>query len=479
MGFNLSAEKNRQHWLTYGGSCVLLILLTASFLFTPMSDLVGFLLPCILTLSFINLSIYLYTQSAQFGWYAAVTALTCSVLTSFPLHFASDEGLSLEFISVYPLNLIINLALLMAIITAIMHCRSILKIHKTSQVIDLTIKAYLFILLILVGVNLFIAANTAMYLSFIFAGIGLTLLVILNAYAWHKKEKPAKALTIGWAIFSILVLVQLIQNINQSFDVYLSAFLLLSGLLLKAYFVTTSSLTSYIQIQKNLWQTEIKTLTEDKQLLLNQAKKLSEQENETEELEYKVQERTLELEIALRELSEINRELEKKNTLDALTGIKNRSYFDKKYQAEVRRSRREQTQLSIVMLDIDHFKSVNDQYGHLVGDECIKTVAQTIQAALKRPSDYVCRYGGEEFALILPSTELTGALDLIERIRQTIADTPIIIDDVKVQITVSAGVATAIAEQSEDSLLALADKQLYKAKNTGRNKILGSELIHN
>jgi diguanylate cyclase (GGDEF)-like protein len=72
----------------------------------------------------------------------------------------------------------------------------------------------------------------------------------------------------------------------------------------------------------------------------------------------------------------------------------------------VRRSRRERTQLFVVMIDIDHFKSVNDQYGHFIGDECIRGVASTFKNALKRPSDDVCRYGGEEFALILPSTDL-------------------------------------------------------------------------
>jgi diguanylate cyclase (GGDEF)-like protein len=202
------------------------------------------------------------------------------------------------------------------------------------------------------------------------------------------------------------------------------------------------------------------------------------QENATEDLEYKVQERTLELEIALRELSETNHELQEKNTLDALTGIRNRSYFDKKYQAEVRRSRREKTQLSIVMMDIDHFKNVNDQYGHLVGDECIKSVAQTLNNALKRPSDDVCRYGGEEFALILPSTDLEGALVLVEQLRAEIEKTTIQADDVSINITISAGVGTAIADlnQPEDNILALADKQLYTAKNAGRNNVQGSHL---
>jgi diguanylate cyclase (GGDEF)-like protein len=144
----------------------------------------------------------------------------------------------------------------------------------------------------------------------------------------------------------------------------------------------------------------------------------------------------------------------------------------------VRRSRREQTQLSIVMMDIDHFKNVNDKYGHLVGDECIKCVANTLNKALKRPSDDVCRYGGDEFALILPSTDLEGALVLVEQLRDKIEKASIQDSNVSINITISAGIGTAIADlnQPEDNILALADKQLYAAKRAGRNNVQGSHL---
>ena len=103
-------------------------------------------------------------------------------------------------------------------------------------------------------------------------------------------------------------------------------------------------------------------------------------------------------------------------------------YFDKKYIAEVRRSRREQTELSIVMMDIDHFKVVNDTYGHVVGDEVIKFVASTLKKNLKRTTDDACRYGGEEFALILPNTDLEGATLLAEMLRETISNQTIKLD---------------------------------------------------
>ena len=141
---------------------------------------------------------------------------------------------------------------------------------------------------------------------------------------------------------------------------------------------------------------------------------------------------------------------------------------------EGRRSRREQTPLALAMIDIDHFKQINDQYGHSVGDTCIRHVAQMLHSLLKRPSDDLCRYGGEEFAIILPNTETEGAGQLIESIRQQLADTPCIIDNESISLTLSGGVASAIIshEDAEIELLKLADERLYAAKQAGRNRVV-------
>ncbi len=105
--------------------------------------------------------------------------------------------------------------------------------------------------------------------------------------------------------------------------------------------------------------------------------------------------------------------------------MRNRAYFDKKIQAELKRSRREQGPLALVMLDIDHFKQINDNHGHLAGDAVIRGVAEKHSRLLKRSSDYVCRYGGEEFALILPNTDADGVLELAEQIRPQRCRSPV------------------------------------------------------
>ncbi|WP_199610282.1 GGDEF domain-containing protein [Flocculibacter collagenilyticus] len=190
------------------------------------------------------------------------------------------------------------------------------------------------------------------------------------------------------------------------------------------------------------------------------------------ELEEQLQQQNFELQETLRELESKNQILEEKNTLDALTGIKNRRYFDQKIMQEYRRCRREQTQLSVVMLDIDHFKRINDNFGHLAGDEVIKQVANIAKATLKRPSDDVCRYGGEEFCLILPSTELEGAWQVAEEIRKNIESLEILTNSGNISVTISCGVASSKLDAESEVMLLIdnADHALYQSKQQGRNQ---------
>lgn len=198
------------------------------------------------------------------------------------------------------------------------------------------------------------------------------------------------------------------------------------------------------------------------------------QQQAQEDLESNIDERTFELQVTLRELEEKNRALEKLNMEDPLTKVKNRRYFDKRILMEVRRSRREQTALSVVMLDIDHFKSINDTYGHLVGDQAICAVAEQIQQHLKRPHDEVFRYGGEEFVLLLPNTNAEGAFELADRIRADLEKFQLNVGEQTIIMTISAGIYSAIALDSKNPTLFtdLADKALYQAKQRGRNRVI-------
>ncbi|MCW8833248.1 MAG: diguanylate cyclase [Colwellia sp.] len=199
---------------------------------------------------------------------------------------------------------------------------------------------------------------------------------------------------------------------------------------------------------------------------------LQEKQESQDLLEDKVQERTLELNIALQELEEANHELEQKNTLDDLTGLFNRRFYDQKILAEYRRSKRNLTPLSLVLIDIDHFKAVNDTHGHLAGDQCLIWLSEHIKKSLKRGSDTAFRYGGEEFCLILPDTDSQGAIALAEIMRARVAKQACFYKDIEIPLTISCGISTYMQqpEVQPEQIFASADKALYQAKHAGRNQ---------
>jgi diguanylate cyclase (GGDEF)-like protein len=196
------------------------------------------------------------------------------------------------------------------------------------------------------------------------------------------------------------------------------------------------------------------------------------QSQSQEDLENRVQERTIELNIALQELEEANRELEQKNTIDELTGLFNRRFYDQKILAEYRRSKRNLTPLSLVLIDIDHFKAVNDTHGHLAGDHCLSWLSEHIKKSLKRSTDMAFRYGGEEFCLILPDTDGKGAVALAETLRENIAKEACTYKDLTIPLTISNGIFTYLQQDNvmPEQVFANADKALYQAKHDGRNQ---------
>ena len=163
--------------------------------------------------------------------------------------------------------------------------------------------------------------------------------------------------------------------------------------------------------------------------------------------------------------------------VDSLTGVFNRRYFDHCLSTEWLRANRSHASLALILIDVDHFKRYNDRYGHPSGDECLKSVARALRRGLHRPGDVVVRYGGEEFACLLPETDLNGAMRVARHLEQVVRDLQIVHEDSEVAstVTVSLGVAvkTANSPATYEELLTIADEQLYKAKTAGRAQVCG------
>lgn len=198
------------------------------------------------------------------------------------------------------------------------------------------------------------------------------------------------------------------------------------------------------------------------------------------ELFFELQNTKKRLSLLLEQYQEANEILTEMSSLDGLTRIPNRRFYDETLGKEWKRAIREKKNLSLIMLDIDQFKVFNDTYGHLLGDDCLQKVAQALKSTVKRSGDFVARYGGEEFSVILPNTDEDGALRVAENLRSTIEslEIPNINSKVKPYVTISVGVATIIPTEEIEfcELINLADKALYSAKENGRNQVRGNKI---
>ncbi len=178
-----------------------------------------------------------------------------------------------------------------------------------------------------------------------------------------------------------------------------------------------------------------------------------------------------------RRLVEANAKLTSLAEIDGLTGIANRHRLNQKLHEELMRCARSKLPLSVILMDIDHFKRFNDTYGHLTGDDCLKLVAGCVAAEVRRPADLCARYGGEEFCVVLPETPAAGAMALAEQIRASVAQLRLQTAQGPVSLTISLGVASMVPAPGTDAsvLLAQADTALYRAKDSGRNAVCMAE----
>lgn len=179
------------------------------------------------------------------------------------------------------------------------------------------------------------------------------------------------------------------------------------------------------------------------------------------------------------DLENANDELQKLANADGLTGLANRRIIDEYLDKETARSIRSEQPIAVIMIDIDNFKLYNDTYGHLAGDSCLKKVSKVLKNSVRRPEDLVGRYGGEEFCVVLPNTDMTGASFVAERIRSDVEELniPHAKSTVGSVVTLSVGISNRVpgSKSTATQLLSDADKALYKAKSAGKNQVAQAE----
>ncbi len=171
-----------------------------------------------------------------------------------------------------------------------------------------------------------------------------------------------------------------------------------------------------------------------------------------------------------RRLEEVNRRYQELATTDPLTGLRNRRYFQDRLREECARSDRTDQPLSLIMVDLDHFKAVNDRWGHPVGDQVLVHAARLIGGSV-RSCDVACRVGGEEFAVLCPGVREDEAFRVAERVRRALAQTPLKVDGQEVTVTASMGLASREPDSGTEDLVRRSDLALYQAKAAGRNRV--------
>lgn len=307
--------------------------------------------------------------------------------------------------------------------------------------------------------DIFLRINSLERLVDILGFITCLAVLVISVWLSWQGNQSAKYITIAWSgtlVASLMLMLSL--NGVLPYDIRLNHLQSLS-------FVFEMMLLSIASAER--------INTERAERLTAQAGMLEVERQAKTELSCKVEERTTELRQALRALEEANQELAKQSQTDSLTQLANRRHFDRVLQEEFRRATRSRQPIALILCDIDHFKTINDRYGHPAGDECLRQIARILECSGGRAEDLAARYGGEEFVIILPGMAEDTAFHIAERIRQAVENIDARFGDDCIRFTASFGVSSMVPTLNNppDQLVNLADQALYLAKHNGRNRV--------
>lgn len=267
--------------------------------------------------------------------------------------------------------------------------------------------------------------------------------------ALYRNMPQAKYYVLAWSILLVATVIYCLSKLNIIPVTFVSEHSVQFGSTLEAILLSFA-LADRINIER-------------RQRMEAQEDSLRIQREVNEDLERRVDVRTS-------ELANLNQKLATLSNTDALTGVGNRRFLETMADKEWQRALRSGKDYSVIMLDIDHFKKINDHYGHGVGDECLCKIATILRRSVRNASDIVARYGGEEFCLVLPETNADGAFKLAERINKSIDNTPFFIGKEEIHITASLGVCSEnpSPQRQLKQVFASADEALYQSKTEGR-----------
>jgi len=316
------------------------------------------------------------------------------------------------------------------------------------------------------------------------AGLSVTTRLSLNGL------RTAQILLAGWGVLLTFVIFMVLSKVGIIYNEFLASYGIKLGTTFEVL-IFSFALSYRINLEKQEKEQALQVINEERKERIEaqanalryeeEASKakdmaLAQQRKLNERLEELVSERTRQLEETLKDLEKSNRELEILGETDGLTKIFNRRAFDQKVMDVWQESVDKNKPFSLLLIDADHFKLVNDNRGHPCGDYVLVELAKLITECATRPTDLAFRYGGEEFLLVLPNTGASGAAYVAEALRSAAANHQMVWDDDPFHITISIGIHTFNLDKSEtvEDIVAKADAALYHSKETGRNKSTAS-----
>lgn len=418
-----------------------------------------------LALAAYNLFVWLVVREASYAWY--VLNVVSITIVQLALHGVTFQFLWPELPSLN--NLILAVAITSNVGFVLLFTYSFLNLHKQGRFLRWFTLGGAGAAFLLCAFSMVVSYGMAMRMAAVMIMVVAPAALAIGIYLWAKGDVLARLYTLAWSVLllghAVLVLNKMgVLPRNVLFE-YAPQFGAALEVLLFSF-----ALAYRINLERQRrYEAQSNALASERLARSAKEQALQVQKEANEHLEARVAERTQELKSA-------NKRLEEMTAIDGLTQVKNRAFFDRQLADEWRRNARERHDMSLLLLDVDHFKKVNDTYGHLAGDACLKHMAQLCRESLNRPGDFVARYGGEEFAVLLCHTHLEGAQVVAERMRKTVEATPVVWEGKPIPLTVSIGVSSIVPQPHDDmkGLIQKADEALYAAKHEGRNRVMVS-----
>ncbi|MBL4797976.1 MAG: diguanylate cyclase [Oleispira sp.] len=428
-----------------------------------------------------NIFVFMSVREANYLYYVFYVASMAGFL-------ASLQGLSFQY--VWPTatswndNVIVVL-LACVVLFASIFTRNFLFLARDKNRINHAFSIVILLTVLIIVSASFFPYHVMIKLLIIVAVIAISLMMYSGIMRWSQGYSSARYYTIAWSSMLLGGAILALNKFNIIPRSFFTENAVQFGSAMEVILLSFALADRLNQEKKEKFEAQVSALESERIANAAQAEALVHeresreaqdraldiQRKANETLESKVKERTTELERANEKLAHLS-------TTDGLTGLRNRRYFDEIINREFQRAIREQETLSVLMMDIDFFKKVNDEYGHQAGDEVLVRVAQVLGGIVNRKTDLVARYGGEEFAIILPNTDLAGACQVAESVRSEIAQATYYFDQQAIDVTVSIGLMGDRPEKNNnyEQWLKYADEALYVAKEQGRNQVVTAKV---